>query len=183
MPFEIPENWRWCKLKDVGSIIGGGTPKTNVESYWKNGDIPWLTPADMKALKGKYVSKGNRNITKEGYNSSSAVMISKDSIVYSSRAPIGYIAITKNELCTNQGFKSIDLYLKESVNYLYYLLMAITADIKNRASGTTFQEISGSEFGQTIIPFPPLNEQIAISTKINHIFSNLDNLETIIKGS
>ena len=183
LPFEIPENWRWCKLKDVGSIIGGGTPKTNVESYWKNGDIPWLTPADMKDLKGKYVSKGNRNITKEGYNSSSAVMISKDSIVYSSRAPIGYIAITKNELCTNQGFKSIDLYLKESVNYLYYLLMAITADIKNRASGTTFQEISGSEFGQTIIPFPPLNEQIAISTKINHIFSNLDNLETIIKGS
>ena len=148
-----------------------------------NGDIPWLTPADMKDLKGKYVSKGNRNITKEGYNSSSAVMISKDSIVYSSRAPIGYIAITKNELCTNQGFKSIDLYLKESVNYLYYLLMAITADIKNRASGTTFQEISGSEFGQTIIPFPPLNEQIAISTKINHIFSNLDNLGTIIKGS
>ncbi len=183
LPFEIPDTWRWCRLKDIGRIIGGGTPKTDVESYWKNGDIPWLTPADMKDLKGKYVSRGNRNITKEGHNSSSAIMIAKNSIVYSSRAPIGYIAITKNELCTNQGFKSIDLYLKESVNYLYYLLMAITADIKNRASGTTFKEISGSEFGQTIIPFPPLNEQIAISTKINHIFSNLDNLEIIIKGS
>lgn len=86
-------------------------------------------------------------------------------------------------MCTNQGFKSVDLYCKECSNYTYYLLKALTADIVNRASGTTFKEISGSEFGQTFVPIPPLNEQIKIVEKIDDIFQYLDNLESIIKGS
>ena len=183
LPFEIPDSWRWCRLKDIGTIIGGGTPKTNIKENWENGNIPWLTPADMKNIKGKYVKGGERNITIHGYNSSSTVMLLPNSIVYSSRAPIGYTAITQNSLCTNQGFKSVDLYYKESANYIYYLLKAITTDIINRASGTTFKEISGSEFGQTFVPLPPIKEQIEIGEYIDNIFQYLDNLETIIKGS
>ena len=183
LPFEIPDSWRWCRLKDIGTIVGGGTPKTNVKENWENGNIRWLTPADMKSIKGKYVKGGERNITLQGYNSSSAIMLSPKSIVYSSRAPIGYVAITQNSLCTNQGFKSVDLYCKECSNYTYYLLKALTTDIVNRASGTTFKEISGSEFGQTFVPIPPLNEQIKIGENIDSIFGYLDSLETIIKGS
>ena len=183
LPFEIPDTWRWCRLKDIGTIVGGGTPKTDIKENWENGNIPWLTPADMRNVKSKYVKCGERNITLQGYNSSSTIMLSPNSIVYSSRAPIGYVAITQDSLCTNQGFKSVDMYCKECSNYTYYLLKALTADIVNRASGTTFKEISGSEFGQTFVPIPPLNEQIKIGEKIDDIFQYLDNIESIIKGS
>ncbi|WP_439234837.1 restriction endonuclease subunit S [Lonepinella koalarum] len=176
MPFEIPENWVWVRLDQLGEIIGGGTPKTEITENWHNGNIYWLTPADMKNIKGKFVQKGERNITKVGLNSSSARMLSKNSIVYSSRAPIGYIAITKNELCTNQGFKSIDLYNKDIVEYLYYALIYFTPEIQRRASGTTFKEISGSEFGKTIIPLPPLFEQYRIVEKIELLLKQIYHL-------
>ncbi|WGE42092.1 restriction endonuclease subunit S [Actinobacillus equuli] len=176
IPFDIPENWCWVRLNLLGEIISGGTPKTNEDDNWNNGSIPWITPADMKYISGKYISKGNRNITENGLRSSSTRLLSKNSIVYSSRAPIGYIAITETELCTNQGFKSIDLYNKELVDYLYYALIFLTSEIQSRASGTTFKEISGSEFGNTIIPIPPLNEQKRIVEKIETLFSTLQNL-------
>ncbi|MFC0933266.1 restriction endonuclease subunit S, partial [Pasteurella multocida] len=165
VPFEIPDSWVWVKLENIGEIIGGGTPKTNEIDNW-NGHIPWVTPADMKYISGKYIKKGTRNITSKGLHSSSARILTKNSIIYSSRAPIGYIAITLNELATNQGFKSIDLYKKEVVDYIYYALIYFTPDIQARASGTTFKEISGSEFGKTITPLPPLAEQKRIVAKI-----------------
>ncbi|HDR1021551.1 TPA: restriction endonuclease subunit S [Pasteurella multocida] len=176
LPCEIPENWCWVRLSQLGEIIGGGTPKTDNDINWLNGNIPWITPADMKNVKGKYISKGERNITSEGLNSSSAKMLSKNSIVYSSRAPIGYVAITNDLLCTNQGFKSIDLYKKDIVDYLYYGLIYFTPLIQSRASGTTFKEISGTEFGNIVIPLPPFNEQKRIVEKIESIFSQIDHL-------
>ena len=95
----------------------------------------------------------------------------RNSIVYSTRAPIGYIAITNNELSTNQGFKSINPYDKNIVNYIYYVLIGLTKEIQSRASGTTFKEISGKKFGETLIPLPPLNEQKNIVNKIEKLFS------------
>ena len=79
LPFEIPDTWRWCRLKDIGTIVGGGTPKTSVKENWENGNIPWLTPADMRNIKSKYVKCGERNITLQGYNSSSTIMLSPNS--------------------------------------------------------------------------------------------------------
>ncbi len=162
------------RLDFLGEIIGGGTPKTNEDDNWNKGSIPWITPADMKYISGKYISKGNRNITENGLRSSSTRLLSKNSIVYSSRAPIGYIAITETELCTNQGFKSIDLYNKEIVDYLYYSLIYFTPEIQSRASGTTFKEISGTAFGNTIIPLPPLNEQKRIVAKIEELLPYIE---------
>ncbi|MCY6395977.1 restriction endonuclease subunit S [Actinobacillus pleuropneumoniae] len=173
-PFEIPKSWVWVRLDFLGEIIGGGTPKTNEDDNWNKGSIPWITPADMKYISGKYISKGNRNITENGLRSSSTRLLSKNSIVYSSRAPIGYIAITETELCTNQGFKSIDLYNKEIVDYLYYSLIYFTPEIQSRASGTTFKEISGTAFENTIIPLPPLNEQKRIVVKIEELLPYIE---------
>ncbi len=116
IPFEIPSNWIWVRLQSLGEIIGGGTPKTKNSEYWEGGNIAWLTPADMKYINGKYVSRGKRDITKLGLEKSSAKLMPRNSIVYSTRAPIGYIAITNNELSTNQGFKSINPYDKNIVN-------------------------------------------------------------------
>ena len=94
-PFDIPESWCWVRLNSLSEIIGGGTLKTTDNENWDNGIIDWLTPTDMKFISGKYVDKSERKITEKGLKSSSARILSKNSIVYSSRAPIGYIAITK----------------------------------------------------------------------------------------
>ena len=166
IPFDIPNNWKWVRLETIGSIVSGGTPKTEIKENWENGTIPWLTPADMKHVKGKYVECGERFITEQGLNSSSATLMPENSIVYSSRAPIGYIAITKNSLCTNQGFKSFVSYDNNLVDYIYYILIGLTDNIISRASGTTFKEISGSEFARTLVPLPPISEQNRIVKKI-----------------
>ncbi len=174
IPFEIPDSWEWVRLSYIGEIVGGGTPKTGETSYWENGDIPWLTPADMKYVKGKYVSSGERFITEKGLNESSAQLMPMGTVLYSSRAPIGYIAIAENSICTNQGFKSLVPFLKEINLYAYYCLIAFTPDIQSRASGTTFKEISGAEFGRTIIPIPPLSEQHRIVAKIEELLPYIE---------
>ena len=169
-PYELPRNWVWVYLKDIGTIIGGGTPKTNDKASWENATIPWLTPADMRDhVCGKYISHGARNISEHGLRNSSARLMPKDSIVYSSRAPIGYIAITLNELCTNQGFKSVVPNDTRFNDYLYYAIISRKDDIIKRASGTTFKEISGKDFGLTAIPLPPLAEQKRIVAKIEEL--------------
>jgi type I restriction enzyme S subunit len=121
-PFDIPDCWEWVRIGEIGQIVGGGTPKTDVKEFWVDGSIPWITPADMSTLKSKYVYNGQRFITVDGLKSSSSQLLSEGSVVYSSRAPIGYIAIAKNPLCTNQGFKSVELYDMNLNLYLYFCL-------------------------------------------------------------
>ena len=172
-PYSIPDTWLWVRLVDIGDIVGGGTPKTSEVSFWENGTISWITPADMRGL-GKYVSCGMRKITNAGLEKSSARLLPKGTVIYSSRAPIGYIAIALNELCTNQGFKSVIPFNVELSEYLYYCLISQIQNIISRASGTTFKEISGGEFGQTIIPIPPLAEQKRIVAKIEELLPYIE---------
>lgn len=176
LPFDLPESWTFVKLKHIGEVIGGGTPKTNICEYW-DGDIPWVTPADFSGYEEMYISKGKRTITEIGLNSSSAQMLPPNAVLFSSRAPIGYIAIAADTIATNQGFKSIVPYDFEISNYLYYCLKARTPDIIQRATGTTFKEISGSEMAETIIPLPPINEQKRIFQKATHLFAVLKSIE------
>ena len=100
LPFDIPETWTWTRLKNIGDVIGGGTPKTNNHNYW-DGAIPWVTPADLSGYNNMYIAHGSRFITELGLKESSAQLLPKDSVLFSSRAPIGYIAIAENAIATN----------------------------------------------------------------------------------
>lgn len=171
-PFEIPENWEWIRLRSSGFVTSGGTPKTSISEYW-DGDIPWITPADMGKQKGKYLVKSAKKITEIGLSKSSAQLIPSGSIVYSSRAPIGHINIVEFEFTTNQGCKSITP-LQIDIEFIYYVLINQTPNISKRGTGTTFKEISGMVFGATVIPIPPLNEQKRIVKKIEELFEKID---------
>lgn len=158
------------KLKDVTTIISGGTPSTKKGEYW-NGSISWITPKDLSGYNKMYISKGERNITDSGLKNSSAYLIPKGSVLFSSRAPIGYVAIADNELCTNQGFKNF-ICDKSKINniYLYYWLKNNVKTIEEFASGSTFKEISASKISNIEIELPSLTMQ----KKISSILSSLD---------
>lgn len=177
VPFAIPESWKWVQLKNVGQIVGGGTPKTSESEYW-NGDISWITPADLGKNSSKWIHKGVKSITRKGLKESSAKLMPSGSVVYSSRAPIGHIAIAGQELCTNQGCKSFvpnDQYI--TTEWAYYMLIARTKDIQSRASGTTFKEISGKGVGETWITLPSQAEQRRIVAKLEEAFAEIDRAE------
>ncbi|WP_107874545.1 restriction endonuclease subunit S [Neisseria weaveri] len=177
IPFEIPENWVWVRLGEIGQIIGGGTPKTTHSEYWNDGSIPWITPADMRSLTSRYIEKGARNITQKGLESSSARLLPKGSVLFSSRAPIGYVAIAKAEMATNQGFKSIVPFQEAMNEYLYYVLLAFKSEIEKLGTGTTFKEVSGAVVGNVAIPLPPLAEQARIVAKLDALLAETDALK------
>ncbi len=166
----------FIRLKQIGNIVGGGTPKTNIKGYW-NGNIPWITPADLSGFTHVYISYGERTITELGLQSSSAQLLPAGTVLYSSRAPIGYVAIAANPVTTNQGFKSVIPIINNMSNYLYYCLIARTDEIIQRATGTTFKEISGSQMGEIIISLPPLDEQIRIYKRIDCLIKILLQIE------
>jgi len=176
----VPYGWKTATLCEVGTIVSGATPDTSIAEYY-GGTVPWITPADLTGYKDKYISRGNRNLTSVGYSSCSTKLLPPGSVVYSSRAPIGYIAITQNEICTNQGFKSIIPNSEILSEYLYYYLQSIKQTIVNMASGTTFKEISGSAFKTIPVLFPPKDMQQQICAKIEELFSELDKGVEVLK--
>jgi len=170
----IPKHWQVKILGEIGEIVSGGTPSTKVTEYW-SGNISWITPADLSGYNEKIIFKGRKSISENGLKHSSARMIPKGSILFSSRAPIGYVVIAGNEVCTNQGFKSIIPNKSILSDYLFYFLKASKQNAEKVASGTTFKEISLKAFSQLEIPLPPLPEQQTIVTKIEELFSHLEN--------
>lgn len=176
-PFELPAGWEWVTLATIGEIVGGGTPKSDNPQYWAKNGIKWLTPADLYGLKGKYISSGARDISPAGLSNSSARLMPKGSVLFSSRAPIGYVAIADAELSTNQGFKSCVPYIKDSAEYIYYFLLASAKKIDAEASGTTFKEVSGAIVSKILFPLPPLSEQLKIISRANELMALCDQLE------
>ena len=136
--------WKEYKLSDIGTIVGGATPSTKDASNYDDGEIAWLTPKDLSSFTERYISRGERNITEKGFKSSSTQMLPANTVLFSSRAPIGYVAIAANEMCTNQGFKSIIPNSKVDYLFLYYLLKYKKNAIEGMGSGTTFKEVSGN---------------------------------------
>ena len=158
------------KISDIGEVIGGSTPSTkNPVNYY--GNIAWITPKDLAGYNKIFISKGERNITEAGYKSCSTKMLPKNSILFSSRAPIGYVAITANELCTNQGFKSIVPNEKVDYMFLYYLLKYNKDYIASKGSGSTFKEISGTVMKNVELLIP---SQILDQRKIAKILFDID---------
>lgn len=170
----IPKHWQLKKLGEVGEIVSGGTPSTKVSEYW-DGNISWISPADLSGYSQKTIQRGRKSITESGLKNSSSRIIPKGSVLFSSRAPIGYVVIAANEVCTNQGFKSVIPNDSIFSEYLFYYLKASKQKAEDVASGTTFKEISLKAFAQLEIPIPPLPEQQAIVFKIEELFSDLDN--------
>ena len=161
------------KIRNIGTITSGGTPKSSEPLYY-GGEIIWITPADMgKQQNHKFFKTSSKLITELGLQKSSAKLIPKNSIVYSSRAPIGYINIVREDFTTNQGCKSITPLII-NINFLYWILQCRTKDIILRSSGTTFKEISAMEFGSTIVPLPPLSEQQRIVEAIESALEKVD---------
>ena len=163
--------WKTYKLSEIGSIVGGATPSTTVDTYY-NGDIPWLTPKDLSNFHERYIERGERNITKSGLNSCSAQLLPAGSVLFSSRAPIGYVTIAKNPIATNQGFKSI-IPNPEKVDslFLYYLLKYSKDNIEAMGSGTTFKEVSGATMKNIEVYLP---EDLDEQRRIAGILGSLD---------
>lgn len=161
-------NYELRRLGDVAEIVGGGTPSTKRSEFW-GGEIPWLTPKDLSSFDGIYVEEGSRGITSEGLKASSAKMLPPGSVLYTSRAPIGYVAIARNSIATNQGFKSFVVKEGYIPEYLFYLLKASTAEIESHASGGTFAEISAKAIADVELPFPPFEHQRAISSLLSSL--------------
>jgi len=137
------KSWKEFSVSDFAEVVGGGTPKTKIAEYW-NGDVPWLTPKDLSKHNSRYISKGERCISRAGLESSSAKIVPSGTVLLTTRAPVGYVAIASDELCTNQGFRS--LIIKEGFDqeFIYYVLRHNTEYLRQHASGSTFQELPGS---------------------------------------
>ena len=172
---ELPKGWQWTTMEDIADVIGGGTPKSKEKRFFDGGEIAWLTPADLSGYTAKHISRGARNITEAGLNSSSAKLMPAGSVLFTSRAPIGYVAIASNEISTNQGFKSFVLKSKEiSPDYVYWWLKGNKQLAESFASGTTFLELSGSKAKKLPIPIAPPEQQKRIVAKIEELFSHID---------
>lgn len=179
-PFGIPAAWAWVRLDAVGAIIGGGTPSaTEPENFAEPGNgIPWLTPADLGRYSESYVSRGARDLSEKGFRSSSATIMPAGTVLFTSRAPIGYVAIAANLISTNQGFKSILPYVRECSRFIATAMKAFAPDIDAKAPGTTFKEVSGKIIAALPFPLPPLAEQGRIVARFDELTALCDKLET-----
>jgi len=180
-PWPIPPRWQWKKMGDVATVIGGSTPPTDHNEYF-GGDIPWITPADLSKYTEKTISRGARNITQAGLAHSGARVLPAGTVLFSSRAPVGYVAIASNPVSTNQGFKSFILNDEVRPDFVYYYLQRARDLARSLASGTTFLEISGKKAAQIPIPVPPLDEQQQIVAGIEKQFTRLDAGVASLKG-
>lgn len=169
------DKWIKVKISDLGQVVGGATPSTKKDEYY-NGDIAWITPKDLSDFKCRYISRGERNITKAGMDSCSTQLLPKNTVLFSSRAPIGYVAIAENEMCTNQGFKSVIPNENIDCLFLYYLLKFNKDKIEAMGSGTTFKEVSGSTMRNIEVTIPESKKvQVRIAAILDAIDSKIEN--------
>lgn len=173
----INSNWEIGCIADIGTVIGGGTPSKAKSEYYTNNGIAWITPKDLSNQKSKFISRGENDITELGLKNSSAKIMPKGTILFSSRAPIGYIAIANNDITTNQGFKSIIPNIEFGTSYIYYLLKQNISIIESMASGSTFKEVSGKTMKEIPVIIPDLTTLATFNNFCNKLFEKQKNLE------
>ncbi len=170
----IPENWSIKKIREIGEVVGGGTPST-MEKLYYGGDVSWITPKDLSDYKSVFIERGERNITKLGLSNSSARLLPAGTVLFTSRAPIGYVAIAKKEVSTNQGFKSIICNTKIVNNkFIYYVLKYNKNNIENIGTGSTFKEVTGDSLKNFEILIPTLREQENIAKILFDLDSKIE---------
>ncbi|OJS98724.1 restriction endonuclease subunit S [Marinobacter nauticus] len=174
---QVPEQWLSLLIGEVADVVAGGTPKaSNPDNFAESGtQIPWLTPADLSKYSEKYISYGARDLSKAGYESSSAKLMPAGTLLFSSRAPIGYVAVAANEISTNQGFKNFVLPAEIDSSYAYYFLRSIRDVAESMGTGTTFKEISGANAKKLPFILPPLAEQKVIADKLDTLLAQVEN--------
>lgn len=167
---KIPVEWEVVKIEDIADVVSGGTPSTKNEEYYGD-EIAWITPKDLSGYTSKYIFKGERSITQLGLKNSSAKLLPSNTVLFSSRAPIGYVAISQDKLTTNQGFKNLVCdHTKSDFEFMYYKMKTLKEPLELVAGGSTFKEVSGKVVKEFKIILPPLQEQKAIA----NILSSLD---------
>jgi type I restriction enzyme S subunit len=172
---EIPKHWEVAPLKRSFKIVGGSTPKSEQEAYW-DGSLIWITPSDLSKLSSMTINDSQRKISGKGLASCGTTLVPLGSIVLSTRAPIGSLAIAGIELCTNQGCKSLVPFEKAQSKFYGYLLSICTGELNIRGKGTTFLELSGDELGAIKVSSPPREEQTTISAFLDQETSHIDTL-------
>lgn len=175
---EIPEGWEAGAFNDIGDIVGGTTPSTsNDKNFTKNG-TPWITPKDMSLNTGnKYITRGEYDVTELGISEGSLKVLPKGTILLSSRAPIGYLAIAREKVTTNQGFKSIVPKDYFSTEFCFYTVQLYVKAMIQYASGSTFKEISGATLKMIKIVIPNSFVIDEFTKKVRSIFQQQDILE------
>jgi type I restriction enzyme S subunit len=172
----IPSEWTLAPIKYQYAVVGGSTPKSGEERYW-DGDVVWVTPADLSKLSTKYVNDSIRSITTDGLGSCGASLVPKSSVIVSTRAPIGSLAIAASTLCTNQGCKAlVPLANRGDCRYLYYWLLVNSEPLNVLGKGTTFLEISGDVLAGFEMPVPSYVEQETIANFLDHETAKIDTL-------
>jgi type I restriction enzyme S subunit len=171
---ELPQGWVWTVTGEIAEVVGGGTPSTADATNFSVAGVPWLTPADMATQAGKLVFSGARFLSDKGLGASSARLLPSGTVLYTSRAPIGYVGIAANPLATNQGFKSFIPADGILSDFLYYYLEHAHALVVGLASGTTFPELSGRRAAAIPIPVAPTTEQRRIVAEIEQHLSRID---------
>lgn len=175
----IPKGWRIGKLGDIVDVKGGGTPSTKINEYW-NGDINWATPKDLSNLKSLILLNTERKITEQGLSKISSGLLRENTVLLSSRAPIGYLALNKIPVAINQGFIAVEGHKEKGITNLFMLIwIKVNMDkIIARANGSTFLEISKSSFKEIQIIIPSLETLLNFNTKIENLFENIENNTT-----
>ena len=176
---EIPEGWESGELNKIGDIIGGSTPSKAIEENFCIGNgMPWITPKDLSINKGKkYISRGELDVTESGLKSASLKIMPAGTVLLSSRAPIGYLAISRSNVTTNQGFKSFVPNSKFSTEFIFYTIKNLIPEIEANSSGSTFQEVSASTLRTMKTVFPSNEILSGFNKKIKPIFKHQDVLE------
>lgn len=172
---EIPKGWNIKSLDDVSETFGGGTPSTKNENYWKNGSLFWATPSDITSLKSPIIFDTTRKITEAGLSNSSAKLLPPGTVLLTSRATVGLLAISDMQITTNQGFISVVCNKNISNYFMYFELLGRQHEIINKATGSTFREISRSTFRAMDILVPSQELHDKFSAFITSIFSQIRN--------
>ena len=163
--------WIERKISDIGTVVGGATPSTKKPENYDDGKIAWITPKDLSTFSSRYIERGERNITEIGLKSCSTQLLPPNTVLFSSRAPIGYIAIAANEVCTNQGFKSVIPNENTDPLFLFYLLKYNKDKIEGMGSGTTFKEVSRNTMKNIVVNVPTDKK---VQEKIAAILGSID---------
>lgn len=178
--FDEQSEWLKGFVSNFGDVVGGATPSKNIDKYFCSDGIVWLTPKDLTSTSKKFIYKGEIDITDAAYRSCSTKMLPKGSVLLTSRAPVGYVAIAMTDLCTNQGFKSIIPYKEFGTAFVYYFLKENKKLLESHSSGTTFMEISGNVLKEIPVSIPPKELTNKFTALCQPIFIHQEQIETEI---